>query len=97
MCYFHITLVVLLHYGWGVDHLARNFSQFLEAVQDIHTRSLRSDTPEKHKAEFILDLLRILESSIDDIDNVVEFLPFKVVGNLNERPVFTTNSCIFKA
>jgi hypothetical protein len=74
-----------------------NISQFLEAVQDIHTQSLGSDTPEKDKAEFILDLFRILEFSGDNIDNVVEFFPFKLVGNLDERPIVMTNLCLFKA
>ena len=77
--------VALLHSGWGVDCLARNFSQFVEAVQDIQARTVGSNTPAKHKAEYIFDLLRLLESSIDDIDNVVEFVPFKMVDNLGRK------------
>ena len=83
--------VALLHCGWGVDHLARNFSQFLEAVQTIQVRTLGADTLAKRKAGYIFDLLTILESSIDDIDDVVEFVPFKMVGNLGRNLVLKAN------
>jgi hypothetical protein len=72
--------ITLLHCGWGVENLSRTFSQFVEAVQDIQTRTLGPDTPAKRKAGYILDILRILESSIDDIDDVIEFRPYKM-GN----------------
>jgi hypothetical protein len=85
--------VVLMHYGWGMDHLTRTFSQFIEAVQNIQAQTLGFDTPEKHKAGYILDLLRI---SIDNIDNVVEFLHFKMVSSLVERSIFTINLYSFK-
>jgi hypothetical protein len=79
-----------LHCGWGADHLACNFSQFLEAGQDIHTRILGYDNPAKHEAGYIFDLLTTLESSIDNIDDVVEFVPFKLVSNLSGESVLKT-------
>lgn len=88
----NITPVTLLHTGWGVDRLATNFSQFVEAVEDIQTRTLGTNTPAKRKAEYIFDIFKLLESSIDDIDNAVEFVPFKMVGYLDRKSHFKANS-----
>lgn len=72
--------VILFHSGWGVDSLANSYTQFVEAVQNIQDRTLRTNPERKKQSEWTFDFLRILENSVDGIDNI-KFEAYKMASN----------------
>ena len=76
MCAHPFVLVVLLYGGWGLESQPNTFSQFVQAVHEIKQET--SGVQEKGSA-WVFDFLRVLGDSIEDIDAVVKFMPYKLV------------------
>ena len=71
---------MLLHCGWGVERLAENYSQFVDAVRSIRSRTYRANPFGKKPSDWIFDFLGILGESVENIDDV-KFAKFKMVSD----------------
>ena len=89
-------LVALIQFGWGrTGRLAKSFSQFVEAVENIQLEYCGAGTPRKKHSEWVFDFFDILRESLgDDVDEKVKFVHYKMVRVFQLRESLTcTPNC----
>lgn len=73
-------LVILGLATWGEAAPCRTFSQFVEAVHRIHDQSHGVDTPNSRRHSWIFDFLKGLGESVEEVDETLEFISYRVVS-----------------
>ena len=77
-----LSLVLLIYFGWGVENLPDNFSQFVDAVRSTRERTFRTNPSGQRQSDWIYEFLRVLGESVDNIDDI-KFAGYKVVSGFH--------------
>lgn len=70
--------------GWGLETPPETFAQFEESVHELHVRMDKKVPGAKKNLAWAVDFLQVLRDHIEDIDQAMKFMPYKVVS----KPLF---------
>lgn len=66
--------------GWSLESIPDTLAQFVDRVQEIQISAVGANSKEKKASEWVFDFLQVLGDSVNDIDSLIKFVPYKLVS-----------------